>query len=162
MSTGPRLGPLRVACGADAAGFELKAAIIGHLQGLGQDVRDYGTYDRDVVDYPDYAARVCAAVVDGQVDLGILVCGTGIGMSIAANKFNGVRAALCHDTFGARMSRNHNNANVLALGAWDVTVERAPEIVEVWLASGYDGGRHEPRLEKIANLEARMSKPSLR
>jgi ribose 5-phosphate isomerase B len=123
------------------------------MMAKGRDVRDLGTFSEEPVDYPDYAEAVATYVASGESRFGVTICGTGIGMCIAANKIPGIRAALCHDTFGAKKSRQHNDANVLALGAWDVTPQRAEEIVDVWLASPYEGGRHIPRLTKVRLLE---------
>lgn len=143
-----------IAIGSDAAGFGLKSAVISYLRGSGIAVTDFGTNASEpMVDYPDYAAPVCESIVTGAADLGILICGTGIGMSIVANKVSGIRASLVHDTFGAQLSRKHNNANVLVMGAWDVTPERAESIVDRWLSSSYAGGRHERRLEAIREVE---------
>ena len=146
---------MRIAIGADAAGFGLKADLVSYLERAGYEVQDVGTYATDPVHYPDYAEKVARSVAEQSSDFGILICGTGIGMSIAANKVGGVRAALVHDTFGARMSREHNDANVLAFGAWEVTPQRAKEIVSAWLIAGYKGGRHDARLHRIRMLEQR-------
>jgi len=143
-----------VAIGADAAGYSLKGKVINLVRDLGHEALDVGTHGPEpMVDYPEYAVKVGEMVRSGRADFGILICGTGIGMSIAANKIPGIRAALCHNPFGARKSREHNDANVLALGAWEITTERAAEIVELWLTTDYHGGRHESRLRTIAELE---------
>src|SRR5690606_13085807 len=139
---------MKVAFGCDQAGFGLKEAVISTLKRLGAEVIDFGTYSLDSVDYPDFGERVATAVASGEADLGIVICGTGIGISIAANKVPGVRAALCHDTYSARMSRAHNDANVLALGARVVGPGLAEEIVTAWLAEPFEGGRHAQRVEK--------------
>jgi ribose 5-phosphate isomerase B len=154
------IGRGRIAVAADAAGRELKDRLAQHLREIGVDVADLGTNGSDPVHYPDFAQTVGDAVVTGECVAGILVCGTGIGMSIAANKIPGIRAALCHDTFGASKSRGHNDANVLALGAWDVTPERAQDIVDVWIGKGYDGGRHDARLEKLEALDETRTVPA--
>lgn len=144
----------RVAVGADAAGFALKEQIIAVLVENGYEYIDLGTdAPEPMVDYPDFAFKVCELVARHEADSGVLVCGTGIGMSIAANKVAGIRAALCHDAFGARMSRAHNDANVLAFGAWDMTAERMAEILPLWLNTQYDAGRHVPRLRAIQERE---------
>lgn len=144
-----------VAIGADWVGFDHKQAIIAFIEELGHKTIDFGGNSAESNDYPDFAEKVGLSIVSGQADLGILICGTGIGMSIAANKVPGVRAALCHDAFTTARSRGHNDANVLALGAWVVSIPHAKELVEIWLASGYEGGRHSPRLDKIAMIESR-------
>jgi ribose 5-phosphate isomerase B len=146
---------MKIAFGADWVGFEHKKSLIGFIRQLGHEVIDMGGDSSEVNDYPDYAEKVGLAVVDHQVDLGILICGTGIGMSIAANKIPGVRAALCHDGFTAARSRAHNNANILVMGAQVVSIPHAEELIAIWLTTDYAGGRHEPRLEKLASLEER-------
>jgi len=142
-----------VALGADHAGFPLKEDLKTWLIGRGYDVVDLGTQSAESVDYPDYAVGVGSAVTAGKADRGILVCGTGIGMAMAANKLPGVRAAACSDAFTARMSREHNDANVLALGARITSREAAIEIVELWLATEFAGGRHARRVDKIVALD---------
>ena len=144
---------MRIALGADHAGYELKDRIKQHLQQKGIEVRDEGTSSPESVDYPDYARAVAHQVSEKQVDLGILVCGSGIGMAIAANKVHGVRAANVSSEYEAEMSRQHNNANVLALGARILKPEEALPIVDKWLATQFAGGRHELRVEKIAAIE---------
>lgn len=143
----------RVAVGCDHGGFPLKDVVVKALQQADADVLDLGTHSMDSVDYPDFGERVATAVASGEADLGIVICGTGIGISIAANKVPGVRAALCHDTYSARMSRAHNDANVLALGARVVGPGLAEEIVTAWLAEPFEGGRHAQRVEKLKALE---------
>lgn len=150
---------MKIALGSDHAGYEAKEAIAGWLADLGHEVDDQGTGGDDSVDYPDFAERVARSVAESSVDLGILVCGTGIGIGIAANKIRGVRAATCHDEFTARMSRAHNDANVLCLGSRVLTAERMRPIVEEWLATGFEGGRHQRRLDKIARLEEEACRP---
>jgi ribose 5-phosphate isomerase B len=144
-----------VALGADHAGWELKEVLKAWLISSGHQVVDMGTHSTESVDYPDYACEVAEAVVGAKTDRGVLVCGTGIGMSMAANRIPGVRAALCHDAFSARMSREHNDANVLALGARLTDPEAAVDILRVWLEADFAGGRHARRLAKIADLDAR-------
>jgi ribose 5-phosphate isomerase B len=144
---------MRIAIGADWVGLELKQGLIGHLTSLGHTVLDQGADSSEPNDYPDFAEKVSRAVTGGQADLGVVICGTGIGMSIAANKIKGIRAALCHDAFTAARARGHNDANVLALGALVVSLPHAIELVEVFLDSAYEDGRHEPRLAKIRQLE---------
>ncbi|MBF0458580.1 MAG: ribose 5-phosphate isomerase B [Nitrospirae bacterium] len=142
-----------IAIGCDHAGVELKALIHGLLKSEGIEVRDVGTSGKESVDYPDYGSKAAEAVSKGQVDGAVLICGSGIGMSIVANKYKNVRAALCHDVFTAKMSREHNNANVLVMGSRIITEEAAAEILKVWLHTKFEGGRHELRLKKISKIE---------
>ncbi|HXG87115.1 MAG TPA: ribose 5-phosphate isomerase B [Vicinamibacterales bacterium] len=144
---------MRVALGADHAGFELKDALKRVLDDLQVDYTDLGTQSAASVDYPDYARAVAEGVADGRFDRGILVCGSGIGMSIAANKVRGVRAAVVTDPEAARLSRQHNDANVVALGARMTSPERAAEIVRAFLQTDFDGGRHAGRVDKIRQME---------
>lgn len=145
---------MKVAIGCDHAGFDLKSAVVEVLKNADVELIDFGTYDHNSVDYPDYGARVGKAVVTGEADRGIVICGTGIGISIAANKIPGVRAALCHDPYSARMSRAHNDANVLALGARVVGPGLAASIVEAWLDTEFEAGRHSGRVDKIHGIES--------
>lgn len=147
---------LRIALGADHAGFPLKEELKAYLEGQGIIYDDLGTYSPEPVDYPDIALRVAEAVAQGRFERGILICGTGIGASVAANKVPGVRAALCHDTFSARCSRAHNDSNILTLGARVIGFGLAKEIVNVWLNTEFEGGRHAVRLEKIKRIEERF------
>jgi len=142
-----------IAIGCDHRGLNLKMAIMELLSELGHEYEDFGCYDTGSVDYPDTGGKVAQAVARGRVDHGILVCSTGIGMSIVANKVPGVRAALCHDTFSAQRSRAHNDANVLCLGEWVVGKGLAKEIVKAYLAAEFEEGRHARRLEKVRALE---------
>jgi ribose 5-phosphate isomerase B len=144
-----------MALGADHAGWQLKEEIKAWLLTHNAELMDFGTHSPDPVDYPDYAAQVAEAVAAGKADRGILVCGTGIGMAMTANKVPGVRAAFCPDLFTARMSREHNDANVLALGGRLTGRELALEIVEMWLRAEFQGGRHGRRVGKIVELEQR-------
>jgi ribose 5-phosphate isomerase B len=144
---------MKIALGADHAGYELKDQIKLHLEHQGVEVRDEGTSSPESVDYPDYARSVAHDVSQQRADLGILVCGSGIGMAMAANKVDGIRAANVSSDYEARMSREHNNANVLALGARILKPEDALRIVDAWLATQFAGGRHERRVEKIAAME---------
>ncbi len=146
---------MKIALGSDHAGFVLKDLIRVQLGDKGADVSDFGTFCENSVDYPDIALPLIEAVAAGECTLGILVCGTGIGMTIAANKYPGIRAALCGDTFSARCAREHNNANVLTLGARVTGSGPALEIVDVFLKSSFKGGRHSRRLEKICLIEKR-------
>lgn len=146
------LSKLRIAIGSDHAGFKLKEKIKGFLDELGYQYKDYGTDSEESVDYPDFAAKVAEVVSKGEFDRGILVCGTGIGMSIAANKFPNVRATLCYDTTTARLSREHNDANVLTLGGRLTDEKTAKEIVGIWLKTEFLGERHARRVDKINRL----------
>lgn len=138
---------------SDHGGLELKEALKTYLKKRQVDVRDLGTNGSESVDYPDFGEKVARAVSLGEADAGILICGTGIGMSIVANKFPGVRAALAHDEFTARMAKEHNNANVLVLGGRVEAADQGIEMVAAWLDSEFEGGRHQRRLDKIAELE---------
>ena len=146
-------GMLVVALGADHAGFPLKEDLKTWLISRGYDVVDLGTQSAESVDYPDFAVAVGGAITAGKADRGVLVCGTGIGMAMAANKVPGVRAAACSDAFTARMSREHNDANILALGARITSREAAIEILEIWLGATFAGGRHARRVDKIVALD---------
>ena len=140
---------LKVALGCDHGGFVYKQKIIDYLKARNIEFVDVGTYTREACDYPDISRSVTELVASGQVDRGILVCGTGIGMSIAANKIRGIRAALCGDTYSARVSRAHNNANVLCLGERVIGEHLALDIVDIWLKTGFEGGRHKRRVDII-------------
>jgi ribose 5-phosphate isomerase B len=141
-----------IAVGADHAGAPLKAEIAGRLAGLGFAVTDLGTDGEASVDYPDFGAAVAEQVRQGHAGAGIVVCGTGIGIAIAANRFAGVRAAVCHDVTTARLARRHNDANILALGARVVGREVAMDCVDAFLTTDYDGGRHDRRVRKLDAL----------
>jgi ribose 5-phosphate isomerase B len=134
---------------SDHAGFELKARVIELLQGAGHEVRDLGPADSSPVDYPDFAHRVAGAVASGEAERGVLICGTGIGMSMTANRHPGVRAALCHDAFTAEMARRHNDANVLCMGGRVTGVGVAEQVVHLFLDTEFEGGRHRRRTERI-------------
>ncbi|MEX0793102.1 MAG: ribose 5-phosphate isomerase B [Pirellulaceae bacterium] len=147
---------MRVAIGSDHRGFEVKAKIIEHLKSLGHEVVDCGADDCGAVDYPDIATSVSTLIIESSVDRGILICGSGIGMSITANKFPGVRAATCHDDLTAEMSRRHNNVNVMCLSA-DLLGERLIDrMLDIWLSTEFEGGRHERRVKKIQAVERRF------
>ncbi len=143
----------QIAIGSDHAGFEAKEAIVKLLKEKKIPVKDFGTFSKDSVDYPDYAKNVAVAVSRNEVGEGILICNSGIGMSIAANKVKGIRAALCMTVELARFSKLHNNANVLCLSAGYVTIDELKKIVEAWLEVSFEGGRHERRVNKIKNME---------
>ena len=144
---------MRVAIGSDHAGFALKGHLVAELDRLGHEVLDLGTHDTESVDYPPICAAVGRAVADGKADRGIVLGGSGQGEQIAANKVHGVRAALCNDLYTARMSREHNDANVLSMGGRIVADGLAAEILELWLATPFEGGRHERRVAQIADIE---------
>ena len=141
-----------VSIGSDHRGLEARANVARSVTAAGHEVDDCGTFSTESVDYPDIAAIVARRVASGETDRGILLCGTGIGVSIAANKIQGIRAALCHDLHTAEMSRRHNDTNVLCLSA-EMAPELAQSIIELWLAMPFDGGRHQRRVDKIAKLE---------
>ncbi|MBI2868195.1 MAG: ribose 5-phosphate isomerase B [Chloroflexi bacterium] len=143
---------MKIALGSDHRGLEAKRNILGMLSGNGHACEDFGCYSADSVDYPDIARAVAEPVAGGRFDFGILVCGTGIGMSIAANKVRGVRAALCHNTFTAGRARQHNDANILCLSA-EEDANGLPDIVLTFLRTGFDGGHHQRRLDKIKLME---------
>jgi ribose 5-phosphate isomerase B len=144
---------MKIAIGSDHRGYAIKSKIVELLRKLNQEVIDDGTHDCESVDYPDIASIVGHQVGSGQVDRGILICGTGIGMSIAANKIPGVRAAPCHDDLTAEMSRRHNDLNVLCLSADMLGEKLIDRMVEIWLKTDFEGGRHARRVEKISELE---------
>jgi len=144
---------VRIAIGSDHRGFALKEALKELLAELGHEWVDFGCPDEESVDYPDIAQPLAKAVAAGEYQRGILICGSGVGMSIAADKVKGVRAALCENSFTARLARRHNDANVLCLGSWCIGRGLAEEIVRVFLSEDFEGGRHARRLEKITAME---------
>ena len=144
---------MHIAIGSDHGGFHLKEHIKKYLTEQGHQVEDFGTHTEESVDYTDYASVVATAVAEGKFEQGILICGTGIGISISANKVHGIRAALCGDVFSAKMAREHNNANILCMGERVIGVGLAEVIVDAYLNTGFAGGRHERRVNKIMALE---------
>ena len=142
-----------IALAADHGGYELKEAIKAHLDELGIAYTDFGTDSTASVDYPDYAVKGCRAVQDGSCALAILCCGTGVGISMCANKMKGIRACCCSDTFSAELTRRHNNANVLCLGGLVTEEKTALEIVDTFLKFDFEGGRHQRRIDQIADIE---------
>lgn len=142
-----------IAIGCDHGAFNLKNAVKKFLEERGLEVKDFGIYEEGRVDYPDIAEVVCKSIVSGECEKGILLCGTGIGISIAANKIKGIRAAVCNEVYCAKMAKCHNNANVITLGGRVVGEDVALEIVSAWLDSEFMGGRHQERIDKITNLE---------
>ncbi len=145
---------MRIAIGSDHRGFALKEALKELLGDLGHEWVDFGCQDEEAVDYPDIARPLAEAVARGEFGRGILICSNGIGMSIAANKVKGVRAALCHDSFAARLARQHNDAGILCLGGWCIGRGVAEEIVRTFLSAEFEGGRHVRRIEKIKDMES--------
>ena len=149
---------MKIALGSDHGGFDLKKEIINYLESKNIQVTDFGTHTQESCDYPDYALKVAEEVAKGNFELGIIVCGTGIGVSIVANKVPGIRAALCSDTFSAHATRQHNNANILTLGARVVGTGLALDIVEMFITSKFEGDRHQKRIDKITEIEKKYSK----
>jgi len=149
---------MKVALGCDHGGFELKEAIKKYISDKGVEVVDFGTYTTDSVDYPEYGMKVAEAVSQGEVEQGILICGTGLGMSYVANKVKGIRCACVSDVFSAEMSKLHNDANVLALGARVVGLGLGLKIVETWLGTEFEGGRHQRRVDLITAVEDKYFK----
>lgn len=147
-----------IAIASDHGGFELKKTVLEHLKEKGLEVLDLGTCDCSSVDYSDYGLAVAEAVKSGQCEKGIVICGTGLGISIAANKVPGIRAALCTDSYMAKMSREHNDANILGLGERVIGPGLALDIVDTWLATGFAGGRHKNRVDKISGIEKKYYK----
>lgn len=149
---------MKIAIGCDHGGIVLKPAVIKALTELGAEVVDLGTYDESSVDYPVYGLKVAEAVASGDCNAGVLMCGTGIGISISANKVKGIRAAVVTNEFMAEMTKRHNNANIIALGGRVVTPEQAESIVKAWFTAEYEGGRHQRRLDMIADIESKYFK----
>lgn len=145
---------MKVAVGCDHGGFHLKQTVLETLNELGIEYDDMGTYNDTSVDYPEFGKKVAVAVAKGQYDRGILICGTGLGMCITANKVSGVRAVTAHDVFSAEMSRRHNNANVLTMGERVVGPGVAKQVTEVWLTTEFEGGRHARRVDQMNELDA--------
>jgi len=152
---------MTIAIGCDHAGVDLKKDILSLLHDLRIECIDYGTNSAESVDYPDFGEKVSEAVSSGKIERGILICGTGIGMSIVANKFSGVRASLCNELFTAKMSRLHNDANILVIGGRIVGKDLAREIVRTWVSTPFEGERHCRRLDKISHIEARLKKHAI-
>ena len=148
----------KITVGCDHAGFGLKKIVIAHLQERGFEVLDVGTHSTDSCDYPKIAHELCKNIQNGTTELGILICGTGIGMSMAANKHRGIRAAACSDTFSARFTRLHNDANVLCMGERVLGPGLACDIADIFLATEFEGGRHKTRVDLIMALEDKLSK----
>ena len=149
---------MKIAIGCDHGGIVLKPTVIEVLKERGIEYEDFGTYDESSVDYPDYALKAAEAVSTGACDKGVILCGTGIGISIAANKVKGIRAAVCHDVFTATMCAEHNNANILSMGGRIVSPELARKMLEAWLDTPFGGGRHANRVAKITAIEEKYFK----
>lgn len=149
---------MKIALGSDHGGFDYKKELIEHLTKKDYETIDFGCFSEESCDYPDYALPAAECVKNGDADFGILICSTGIGISIAANKVPGIRCAHCHDVVSAGLTRNHNNANMLAFGAKIISKELMFEIVDTFLSSGFDGGRHQRRIDKITAIEQKYSK----
>lgn len=144
---------MKLAVGADHAGFQLKDHLVTYARGLGHDVRDFGTNGPASVDYPEFAVAVANEVVAGRVDLGVVICSNGVGISITANKVVGIRAALCYTSWGSARARQHTNANVLALGGLEIGTAIAEEILHAFLTNEFEGGRHQRRVDKLMEVE---------
>lgn len=144
---------MKLGIGCDHAALELKLEMKEYLEGLGHQVIDYGTHSKESCNYPDYGKAVAKAVACGEVEAGVLICGTGVGISIAANKIKGIRAAVCSDPVTARLTKEHNNANIIAFGARIVGNETAKAILDAWLEGEYAGGRHQNRVEMLDSME---------
>ena len=149
---------MKIAIGCDHAGVAMKHEILPLLEELNIEWEDMGTKDEESCDYPDFGAKVAESVSKGNVERGLLICGTGIGMSIVANKFPGVRAALCSEDFSAKMSRLHNDSNMLVLPGRVIDINTAISIVKSWIVTEFEGGRHQKRLDKITAIEKRLNK----
>lgn len=149
---------MKIAIGCDHGGIVLKDAVTSTLEALGAEVVDLGTNSTDSVDYPTYGLKVAEAVASGQCDAGVVMCGTGIGISISANKVPGIRCAVVTNTYMAKLTKNHNNANIIALGGRVITPDEAKDIVTAWYTAEYEGGRHQRRLDMITDIEKKYSK----
>lgn len=147
------MSEMRIAIGSDHVGFELKPMISDYLEELGHEVKDFGSYSTERTDYPIYGKRVAEEVSSGSFDLGILICGTGVGISITANKVTGIRAVVCSEPYSAKLSREHNNTNILAFGSRVVGSELAKMIVKEWLEASFEGSRHQNRVKMISTIE---------
>lgn len=146
---------MKIVIASDHGGYDLKELIKENLTNKGYDINDLGTYSKDSVDYPEYGKKAAETVAKGEADKGIVVCGTGIGISISANKVKGIRCALCSDVYSAKMARAHNNSNMIALGGRVIGVDLALEIINAWLETEFDGGRHLRRVNKIMEIEGK-------
>ena len=143
---------MKISITSDHAGVELKEELVEFIESMGHSVKDLGPFNTDSIDYPDYAQKMCKTVVDKESDLGIAICGTGVGMSMACNKVPGIRASLCSESYSAKLTRQHNNSNVLCLGARVIGVELAKDIVNEYLKAEFEGGRNQRRIDKLENF----------
>jgi len=141
---------VKIAIGSDHGGYDMKKSVIEYVKKLGHDVHDAGCFSKNSVDYPEIAEKVCTLIQDGACEQGILICGTGIGMSIAANRHRDIRAALCHEAYTARMSRQHNNANICCFGGRVLGIEIAFDVVRTWVNTPFEGGRHQRRIDMFS------------
>ena len=146
----------KIAIASDHGGFDLKNSVIGILRDKGFEIDDLGTSSADSVDYPDYGIKLAKAIVEQKVERGIVICGTGVGMSIVVNRFPGIRGTLCSDVYTAKMCREHNDSNILIMGGRVIGKDLAVEIVGIWLKSKFEGGRHQRRLDKINEIDANL------
>ena len=144
---------MKIGIGNDHSAFELKQVIAAHLKAQGHEVVDYGSYSAERCNYPEFGEKVARAIVRGEVERGVLICGTGVGISLAANKVKGIRAAVCSEPYTAQLSRRHNNTNVLCFGARVIGIEMAKMIVKEWLEAKFEGGRHQRRIDMIREIE---------
>ena len=149
---------MKIAIGCDHGGIVLKDSVTSTLEALGAEVVDLGTNSTDSVDYPTYGLKVAETVASGQCDAGVIMCGTGIGISISANKVPGIRCAVVTNTYMAQLTKNHNNANIISLGGRVITPDEAKDIVKAWYTAEYEGGRHQRRLDMITDIEKKYSK----
>jgi len=146
----------KIAIASDHGGFDLKENVISSLQNKGWEIEDLGPSNTDSVDYPDYGVKLAHAIVEQKVERGILICGTGVGMSIVVNRFPGIRGTLCSDVYTAKMCREHNDSNILIMGGRVIGKDLALEIVDIWLKTEFEGGRHQRRLDKINKIDANL------
>ena len=150
----------KIAIASDHGGFELKETVIAHLLNDGWEIDDLGPSSEDSVDYPDYGVKLAEAIANKKVERGIVICGTGVGMSIVVNRFPGIRGTLCSDVFTAKMCREHNDSNILIMGGRVIGKGLASEIVDTWLNTAFEGGRHQRRLDKINEIDANLNSKS--
>ncbi|MED5353589.1 MAG: ribose 5-phosphate isomerase B [Nitrospinota bacterium] len=146
----------KIAIASDHGGFDLKKNVISSLQNKGLEIEDLGPSNTDSVDYPDYGIKIAHAILEQRVERGIVICGTGVGMSIVVNRFPGIRGTLCSDVYTAKMCREHNDSNILIMGGRVIGKDSALEIVEIWLKTNFEGGRHQRRLDKINKIDANL------
>ena len=146
----------KIAIASDHGGFDLKESVIYSMREKGLEIDDLGPSSDESVDYPDYGIKLAQAIVEQQVERGIVICGTGIGMSIVVNRFPGIRGTLCSDAYTAKMCREHNDSNILIMGGWVISKDLALEIVTIWLKTEFEGGRHQRRLDKINEINANL------